>query len=119
MINHQPLTPLTPTRPRLLSPSPIGNPSVQQEVVDLPIAELVQRLRRKPLDSSQIRQLQRQDLEGVGIQRLRGEGRSISFLRAGYIPGAEYEVVWLRGLRKEVLDYVETLCWGGGVLVRL
>lgn len=117
MIHHQRLTPFTPSRARLLSPRPIGNPSIQQQVVNalLLLAELFQRLIGEPLDSLEIRQLQRQDLKRVGGQGPGlGECSSVCILRAGHIAGAEDEVVRLRGLGEEMLDYVEALCrWRG------
>ena len=115
MINHQRLTPFTPSRAGLLSPSAIRDPSIQKQIVNSLLPKLGDDLARKLLDGLEVRQLQRQDLEGVRVKRSGWECSPIGILRAGYIAGAENEVVRLRRLGEKLLDGVEAL-WRWGVL---
>lgn len=110
MIHHERLTPSAPSRPWFLSPSTIRDPSIQEQIINPFTLKLLQRLLCKVLHGLEIRQLQRQDLKRVGVQGRPSKCRSISVLSTRHIAGAKDEIVRLRGLGKEMLDYMEALC---------
>lgn len=104
VIDDHGFTPLGPMRPRLIRVLP--QRSIQQQVVNLLLAELLERLLREALHILQVGQLEREDVDLVSLL-------VVLDLLVGFPGGldaarAEDDAVGL-GLLEELLDGLETL----------
>lgn len=105
MVNDVALAPLCLTWFRLVFA--LGRPGIEQQVVDLVLAERVECLLGKGLDGLEIRQLEGQDGQAV-LCAVVGD-IVVCLLGPGRIPGSEYDLVSLT-LGEELLDCFESLC---------
>lgn len=104
MVHDVRLAPLGAIRPRLLST--VANSSIQQQVVDLALAQLGQRLLRKRLDALEIRQVQRQHGHAAdSTVELQAIVRSLSARR---VASAKDDFIRLR-LLEQLLNGFEAL----------
>lgn len=105
VIHQQRLTPLRSQNPRLIRRPP--NPRIQQQIIHLSLAQLLQRLLCKRLDRVEVIELTRENSHrasaataaaGLGV----GEG-IVGLLGSGGVAGAEEDVVGLGLLGEEAL----------------
>lgn len=104
MVNDISLAPLGLALPRFFFA--LGRPTVEQQVVDLVLAELAERLLSERLDSLQVRQLKRED--GQAVLRAVVDYVVVRLLGPGRVSCAEYDLVRLC-LAEELLDGFEAL----------
>lgn len=104
MVHDQWLTPLRPIRTRLVRA--VANSSIDHKVVNLVLAELVERLLREFLHIAKVRQLKRQDRNLIGA--LVVANVAIRFLGGLRVACAKDNAVGL-SLLQELLDSLKAL----------